>query len=75
MLQTLGYCLLPATKCRIEKCLYQSVQEFAKKMSSRLIGKAARDRLKSNKVHKLCLEEAEIGAMPKDVIDSLKRNR
>ena len=74
-LQTLGYYLLPAAKCRIAKCLYQSVQEFAKKISSRLIGKAARDRLKSNKVYELCLEEAEVGAMPKDVIHSLKQKR
>ena len=48
-LQTLGYSLLSAAKCRMVKCLYQSIQEFVKKMSSRLIGKAARDRLNSNK--------------------------
>ena len=74
-LQTLGYSLLPAAKCRIAKCLYQSIQEFAKKMSSRLIGKAARDRLKKNKVYELCIEEDEIGTMPKDVIDNLKQKR
>lgn len=73
-LQTLGYSLLPAAKCRIAKCLYQSIQEFAKKMSSRLNGKVARDRLK-NKVYELCIEEAEIGTMPKDVIDNLKQKR
>lgn len=74
-LQTLGYSLLPAAKCRIAKCLYQSIQEFAKKMSSRLNGKVARDRLKNNKVYELCIEEAEIGTMPKDVIDNLKQKR
>ena len=42
-------------------------------MSSRLSGKAARDRLKSNKVYELCIDEAEIGAMLKVVIDSLKQ--
>ena len=50
-LQTLGYSLLPEAKCRIAKCLYQSIQEFVKKMSSRPIGKAARDHLKNNKVY------------------------
>ena len=45
-LQTLGCSLLPAAKCRIAKCLYRSIEEFAKKMSSRITGKAARDRLK-----------------------------
>ena len=74
-LQTLGYSLLPAAKCRIAKCLYQSIQEFAKKISSRLIGKAARDHLKNNKVYELCIEEAEIGTMPKDVIDNLNKKR
>ena len=74
-LQTLGYPLLPATKCRIAKCLYQSIQEFAKKISSRLIGKAARDHLKNNKVYELCIEEAEIGTIPKDVIDNLNKNK
>ena len=74
-LLTLGYSLLPASKCRIAKCLYQSIQEFAKKMSSKLIGKAARDRLKSDKVYELFIQEAEIGSMPKNVIDDLKQKR
>ena len=52
---------------------HQSIQEFSKKMSSRLSGRAARDRLKSNKVYELCIDEAEIGAMLKVVIDSLKQ--
>ena len=45
-LQTLGYSLLPPAKCRIAKSLYQSIEEFAKKMSSRITGRAARDRTK-----------------------------
>ena len=44
-------------------------------MSSRLIGKAARDHLKNNKVYELCIEEAEIGTMPKDVIDNLNKKQ
>ena len=44
-------------------------------MSSRLIGKAARDHLKNNKVYELCIEETVIGTMPKDVIDNLNQKR
>ena len=44
-------------------------------MSSRLIGKAARNRLKNNKVYELCIEEEEIGTMLKDVIDNLKQKQ
>lgn len=69
ILQTLGYSLLAAAKCRIAKCLYQSINEFSTKMSSRLSGKAARDCLDSNKVYELCTEEAEIRAMLKVAID------
>ena len=72
-LQNLGYSPLPAAKCRIAKCLYQSIQEFAKKMSSRLVGKAARDRLENNKVYELCIEEDEIGTMPKDEFEAKTR--
>jgi len=46
-----------------------------KKVSSRLLGKAARDRLKSNKVYELCVEETEMASMPKDVIDDLTQKR
>ena len=69
-LQTLGYSLLAAAKC-----LYQSIEEFSTKMSSRLSGKAARDCLDSNKVYELCIEEAEIRAMLKVVIDSFKQKQ
>lgn len=69
-LQTKGYSLLPAAKCRTSKCLYQGIQEFPKKISSRLIGKAARDHLNNNKVYELCKEEAETGTIPKNVIDN-----
>ena len=44
-------------------------------MSSRLIGKAARNHLKNNKVYELYIEEEEIGTMPKDVIDNLKQKQ
>lgn len=59
-LRTLGYSITPAAKPRIAQCLYQAIQSFTKKVSSRLLGKAARDRLKSNKVYELCVEETEM---------------
>jgi len=74
-LRALGYSISPAAKTRIAQCLYQAIQSFAKKVSSRLLGKAARDRLKSNKVYELCVEETEMASMPKDVIDNLTQKR
>lgn len=44
-------------------------------MSSRLIGKAASYHLKNNKLYELCIEEAKIGTIPKDVIDNLNKKR
>lgn len=74
-LRTLGYSITPAAKPRIAQCLYQAIQSFTKKVSSRLLGKAARDRLKSNKVYELCVEEIEMASMPKDVIDDLTQKK
>lgn len=74
-LQALGYSLSPAGKHRTAHCLFQSIQAFAKKMSSRPLGKAARDHLKNNKVYEMCVEESEMAAMPKDVIDNLNHQR
>lgn len=64
-LQTLVYFLLPAAKCRIAKCLYQITHEFAKKMSSSIIGKSVRHHLKR--------KPKSVGTVLKDVIDNLKR--